>query len=144
MPTRARCDANRMPRSGKITYHPDLIQIHGEFDLAACQKWATSPTVPGPCGSEGERTDHDDRSRSGDYGALAAGAPATALRMPTAPSRREHDHPKQEGQALSQCPANCYGGKPARRQYSYEAEHENGVRPVHEDIRCDPVARDEH
>ena len=65
------------------------------------------------------------------------------LRCQLVPSRREHDHPKQEGQALSQRPANCCGGKPAPRQYSYEAEHESGVRPVHEDIRCDPVARDE-
>ena len=78
-----------------------------------------------------------------DHGVFAAGALATALRTPAAPGRREHDHPKQEGQALSQCPANCRGGKPVPRQYSYEAEHESGVRPVHEDIRCDPVARDE-
>lgn len=59
------------------------------------------------------------------------------------PSHREHDQPEQERQALSQCPANCCGGKATPHQYPYETEHENGVRPVHEDIRRNPVAGDE-
>jgi hypothetical protein len=65
------------------------------------------------------------------------------LATPPEPARREHEYPKQEGEPLSQCPTNCCGGEPTPRQYAHEGKHQGGVRPVHEDIRCDPVARDE-